>query len=78
MTMTRRIDKNQGGLIDRRMPDDREIVGGFIVLRDDEGHFSVYVTDGHHEAKDDVRQPEPESAFELAAHIAQAYELANL
>ncbi|MFL0411132.1 hypothetical protein ACH0AH_08145 [Microbacterium paludicola] len=74
----RRFDLNPGGISDPGIPDDREIVGAFVIMRDEEGRYSVYLSGASSRIEDDIRQPEPEVALELSAHIAQAWELANL
>ena len=74
----RRIDLNNGMVVDLKIPDDREIVGAFLILRDEEGRFSTYVSGEPGGIAVEARLPEPEVTLELGAHIAQAWELANL
>ena len=74
----RRIDLNQGLISDRDIPGDGEIVGAIIVLRDEQGEYRTYVSGKPQAGAREARTPEPEVTEILAAHVAQAWTLANL
>lgn len=75
----RRYDRNGGHLSDHEIPDDRYIVGGAVVLMDDEGEFSVrFVREQPIADRRSSPLPNDEVLVELADTIAMAWNLASL
>lgn len=72
----RRTDRNRGIVSAPEMPDDKWVVGAFVVLMDEDNEFYVYVKDT--QDPDAVASPIDEVKIELAALVAQAYQLANI
>jgi len=74
--VARRTDRNVGMIVDRRMPDDRYIVASFVVLMDDAGAFSAYVS--RPRGVEQTPMPSDAMLLDLTSVIAQAWALANL
>lgn len=72
-------ERNFGMIADLDIPADRNIVASLVVLMDDEGDFSVYVS--KQPAMFDFRTsplPSDEVLIELSALLAQAWQIAAL
>lgn len=75
----RDVSHNHGMIVDLNIPTDRFIVAGIVVLMDDDGEFSTFVTQKR-AAFGFKASPRPndEVLLELSALIAQAWQLASL
>lgn len=79
MPQSRATTHNVGLFVDRDMPDDRHIVAGLVVLMDDTGNFSAYMS--QHPAgvgRPTAPMPSDEVLLEISHLLAQAWHLASL